>query len=66
MPRLKLYLSAAQSIEAKQSGACAVISFNLNGMEKIRVQATLNMLIEFVYAVLYGDILMHLSNQVRP
>ncbi|NLU36432.1 MAG: 2-hydroxyglutaryl-CoA dehydratase [Clostridiales bacterium] len=44
-----------------------VISFNLNGMEKNPgFKLTLNMLIEFVYAVLYGDILMHLSNQVRP
>jgi predicted nucleotide-binding protein (sugar kinase/HSP70/actin superfamily) len=44
-----------------------VISFNLNGMEKnpgFMIRPSL--LVQFVYATLYGDILMLLSNQVRP
>lgn len=44
-----------------------VISFNLNGMERNPgFRLTLGLLVEFIYAVLYGDILMLLSNQVRP
>lgn len=44
-----------------------VISFNLNGMEKNPgFKLTIGLLVEFIYAVLYGDILMLLSNQVKP
>jgi predicted nucleotide-binding protein (sugar kinase/HSP70/actin superfamily) len=44
-----------------------VISFNLNGMEKNPgFKITLGMLVQLVYAILYGDILMLLSNQTRP
>ncbi len=44
-----------------------VISFNLNGMEKNPgFKLTVGLLVEFIYAVLYGDILMLLSNQVKP
>ena len=44
-----------------------VVSFNLNFMEKNPgFKITLSMLIQFVYAVLYGDILMLLANQTRP
>lgn len=44
-----------------------VISFNLNGMEKNPgFKIRLGMLIQFAYAILYGDILMLLSNQTRP
>ena len=44
-----------------------VVSFNMNGMEKNPgFQITPGMLVQLVYAVLYGDILMLVSNQVRP
>ena len=44
-----------------------VISFNLNGMEKNPgFIITPGMLVQLIYAVLYGDILMLLSNQTRP
>ncbi len=44
-----------------------VVSFNLSFMEKNPgFKITLSMLIQFVYAVLYGDILMLLANQTRP
>ena len=44
-----------------------VVSFNLNFMERNPgFKLTLGLLIEFVYAVLYGDLLMLLSNQTRP
>jgi predicted nucleotide-binding protein (sugar kinase/HSP70/actin superfamily) len=44
-----------------------VVSFNLSFMEKNPgFKITLSMLIQFVYAILYGDILMLLANQTRP
>ena len=44
-----------------------VISFNMNGMEKNPgFKLTLGMMVQFVYAMLYGDILMLLNNQTRP
>ncbi|HCS75679.1 MAG TPA: 2-hydroxyglutaryl-CoA dehydratase [Clostridiales bacterium] len=44
-----------------------VISFNLSSMERNPgFKMTPGLLVEFVYAVLYGDLLMLLSNQTRP
>ena len=44
-----------------------VISLNATGMEKnTGFRLTLSLLAELIYAVLYGDMLMLLSNQTRP
>lgn len=44
-----------------------VISFNIPGMEKNPgFRITVPMMIQFVFAVIYGDLLMLLSNQTRP
>ena len=60
-----IYLCAA--LKQNDLEHIPVISFNLNGMERNPgFRLTLGLLVEFIYAVLYGDILMLLSNQVRP
>lgn len=44
-----------------------VVSFNMNGMEKnpgFAVDAP--MIMQLMYAVFYGDLIMHLANQCRP
>ncbi len=48
-------------------GYVPVLSLNLLGMEKHPgFKLKLSMLVKFVYAVLYGDLLMLLSNQCKP
>lgn len=48
-------------------GQVPVISFNLAGMEKgSGFKVTLPMVHKMLSGVIYGDLLMHLSNQVRP
>ncbi len=48
-------------------GQVPVISFNLAGMEKDSgFKITLPMVHKMLSGVIYGDLLMHLSNQVRP
>lgn len=48
-------------------GQVPVISLNLSGMEKgSGFKVTLSMVHKMLAALIYGDVLMHLSNQVKP
>ena len=56
-----------KALKKNDMGDIPVISFNLNFMEKNPgFKITPGLLVELVYAVLYGDLLMLLSNQTRP
>lgn len=53
----------------KQSGLghIPVISLNISGLEKNPgFKLTLSLLAQLIYAVVYGDLLMWLANQIRP
>ncbi|HOB20336.1 MAG TPA: 2-hydroxyacyl-CoA dehydratase [Candidatus Atribacteria bacterium] len=48
-------------------GHIPVISFNVGGMEKNPgFKLSIGLIIQIVYAILYGDLLMLLANQIRP
>ena len=62
------YISLIRKALKKQGyGYIPVISFNVLGLEKHSgFKLNLKIILEALYAVLYGDLLMNLSNQCRP
>lgn len=56
-----------KALEKAELGFVPVVSLNLSGLEhNPGFQLTLRFLRKAVYAVLYGDLIMNVSNQVRP
>ena len=66
--RASNYISLIRKALKKQGyGYIPVISFNVLGLEKHSgFELNLKIILEALYAVLYGDLLMNLSNQCRP
>ena len=66
--RASNYISLIRKALKKQGyGYIPVISFNVLGLEKHSgFKLNLKIILEALYAVLYGDLLMNLSNQCRP
>lgn len=56
-----------KALEKADLGFVPVISLNLSGLEKNPgFKLSLSILLKAVYAIFYGDLLMNVSNQVRP
>lgn len=67
--RASNYIHLLRKALAEQFPQVPVISLNVSGLEKDPrngFQLTAPMLLKFLYAVLYGDLLMLVSNQCRP
>lgn len=66
--RASNYLSLIRKALAKAGfGYIPVISFSFSGLEKHPgFKLSVPMVVKMVYAVMYGDIIMNLVNQVRP